>query len=366
MLVPPSVVLITDQVVEEKKKEEEKDEDEKSSVEEDAAATDDSPAWKSEAAKIQHALRMRMMTESAAMGGHTSSAAAGAVKTKTSAAAGTASSVDNEYESGRERATCVTPEPRLFTPEVAAGLLNPDVYRRLKLQPRKEAKNLDRNLRKARQTAAEGLVKRHRDLHKALSSHQTEFFRYHRARRTAIGRLARSVRDRLEGEEKQKEKDALEAEKARIAALRANDMTAYTKMLEDTRNDRLKFLLDKTDEAVNQISNLLHEERSTDEAAPTAAAAASSALASQGTSSYYASAHVRSEEVRQPSILEFGQLKEYQIGGLRWMVSLYNNRLNGILGKYCTNELYLATALCTFFNRYSYLTTFSFVILMII
>lgn len=33
----------------------------------------------------------------------------------------------------------------------------------------------------------------------------------------------------------------------------------------------------------------------------------------------------------QPSILVGGRLKEYQMIGLQWLVSLYNNHLNGIL-----------------------------------
>jgi len=48
---------------------------------------------------------------------------------------------------------------------------------------------------------------------------------------------------------------------------------------------------------------------------------------------YYAVAHKISERVtRQPILLVGGTLKEYQLKGLQWMVSLYNNRLNGILG----------------------------------
>jgi ATP-dependent helicase STH1/SNF2 len=46
---------------------------------------------------------------------------------------------------------------------------------------------------------------------------------------------------------------------------------------------------------------------------------------------YYAVAHNIKEVSRQPSISVGGTLKEYQIRSLRWMVSLYNNRLNGIL-----------------------------------
>lgn len=48
--------------------------------------------------------------------------------------------------------------------------------------------------------------------------------------------------------------------------------------------------------------------------------------------SYYTLAHAIREEVKeQPSILVNGSLKKYQLSGLEWLVSLYNNNLNGIL-----------------------------------
>ncbi|CAN0090902.1 unnamed protein product, partial [Laminaria digitata] len=46
---------------------------------------------------------------------------------------------------------------------------------------------------------------------------------------------------------------------------------------------------------------------------------------------YFRKAHSKSESVRQPTSLKGGTLKEYQLQGLQWMVSLYNNNLNGIL-----------------------------------
>lgn len=47
---------------------------------------------------------------------------------------------------------------------------------------------------------------------------------------------------------------------------------------------------------------------------------------------YYSIAHTISEEItEQAAMLVGGKLKEYQIKGLEWMVSLYNNCLNGIL-----------------------------------
>ena len=47
---------------------------------------------------------------------------------------------------------------------------------------------------------------------------------------------------------------------------------------------------------------------------------------------YYSIAHdVRERITEQSTILVNGQLKEYQIKGLEWLVSLFNNNLNGIL-----------------------------------
>jgi SWI/SNF-related matrix-associated actin-dependent regulator of chromatin subfamily A protein 2/4 len=47
---------------------------------------------------------------------------------------------------------------------------------------------------------------------------------------------------------------------------------------------------------------------------------------------YYKITHSIQEEIKdQPTILTGGKLKSYQMFGLNWMISLYNNNLNGIL-----------------------------------
>jgi hypothetical protein len=204
---------------------------------------------------------------------------------------------------------------------VAAPLFDPEKFKRVKIEPKKFAKALDRVARKSRQTVAETLTKQHKELTKAIASHHQEFSKFHRQRRADALRLAKTVRDSFDKEEKKKEKDAVQSEKARLAALKANDMTAYSKLLEDTKNDRLKFLLNQTEKHFSHISTLLQARTAED---PSAAVAAS------GTS-YYASAHLKTEEVRQPSIMVGGDLKGYQLTGLQWLVSLYNNKLNGIL-----------------------------------
>lgn len=40
---------------------------------------------------------------------------------------------------------------------------------------------------------------------------------------------------------------------------------------------------------------------------------------------------IKEEITEQPKIMVGGTLKSYQLLGLQWMVSLYNNNLNGIL-----------------------------------
>ncbi|XP_041956038.1 probable global transcription activator SNF2L2 isoform X4 [Alosa sapidissima] len=53
---------------------------------------------------------------------------------------------------------------------------------------------------------------------------------------------------------------------------------------------------------------------------------------SESTHSYYGVAHAVIERVeKQSTLLVNGSLKHYQVQGLEWMVSLYNNNLNGIL-----------------------------------
>jgi hypothetical protein len=200
-------------------------------------------------------------------------------------------------------------------------LLEPDKYKRIKIEAKKHAKALERVVRRARQTASEALNKQHKDFSKSIASHQQDFSKFHKQRRADALKVAKMIRDNFDKESKKKEKDVVAAEKARLAALKANDMDAYSKLLEETKNERLKFLMDKTEKHFSQISTSLLEHRNKD----------GSVASTGGTASYYASAHLTTEEVRQPSILVGGDLKEYQMGGLQWLVSLYNNKLNGIL-----------------------------------
>ena len=217
---------------------------------------------------------------------------------------------------------------------ISTKLINTHPNKRIKLQPKREGRFLEKHIKRARTMTADGIARRHKDLLKAITSHQTEFFKFHKASKTDAAKLARTIRDQLKKAEIQKEKEADQAERARLAALKSNDMGAYTALLEDTKNDRLKFLLDKTDECMNQISTLLASRADEEQADLLKSGGDADPSFSEMvpvSGNYYETAHVKSEQVRQPSILTGGDLKEYQLSGLQWLVSLYNNRLNGIL-----------------------------------
>jgi ATP-dependent helicase STH1/SNF2 len=202
------------------------------------------------------------------------------------------------------------------------ALLDPEKFRRTKMEPKKFTRGIERTAKKSRQSLADGILKNYKDFAKSLISHQQEFYKFHRLRKMDKAKLCKAVRDSMNKEEKRKEKDAALAEKARLAALKANDMTAYSQLLEETKNERLKYLMDTTEKHFAQISTLLQQRDGM---------SYSASAENTGASSYYATAHLKTEEVRQPSILVGGDLKEYQMTGLQWMVSLYNNKLNGIL-----------------------------------
>lgn len=133
----------------------------------------------------------------------------------------------------------------------------------------------------------------------------------------------------------------------RLQALKENDMEAYVKLVQETKNERLHYLINQTDSYLAAINEMVQNQRLEAESSSddlqlrhTEDILAVEQISSQESRSntltkasrdYYDSTHRRFEKVQQPSMLKGGDLKEYQLSGLQWMVSLYNNNLNGIL-----------------------------------
>ena len=251
-----------------------------------------------------------------------------------------------------------------------------------KKQDRNFVRNFEKQDRRRRQDIEEKRRRRVIDFHKVLLAHKDEFFRFHKGKRSESVRHARLAMMHVERADSMKGKDEARAEMRRIQALQENDMEAYANLIKDTKNGRLKFLLNETDTYISEINRMIQEQRVVlpdselsaqeidsdvmignqddllgNSQSKLAAADHSSTMAlsptqnhfdtsddhfdasipdgsqrtNETTKDYYRSTHRTVEQVTQPTMLRGGDLKEYQLSGLHWLVSLYNNKLNGIL-----------------------------------
>lgn len=168
----------------------------------------------------------------------------------------------------------------------------------------------------------------------------------HRTRRVKFGHKLINTHSMLEKEEQRR---AERKAKERLQALKANDEEAYIKLLDQTKDTRITHLLKQTNAFLDSLTRAVKDQQDyTKEMIDShvkedSADADELRVKDEGTNfveeadersnvDYYNVAHRITEEIReQPAMLVGGTLKDYQLKGLQWMVSLFNNHLNGIL-----------------------------------
>ncbi|KAK9672015.1 hypothetical protein RND81_12G070200 [Saponaria officinalis] len=155
---------------------------------------------------------------------------------------------------------------------------------------------------------------------------------------------------------------ATRQEKLRMDALKKDDQEAYMKMVEESKNERLTMLIGKTNELLVNLGAAVQRQKDANHADGIEPLEESDAdvqdldVPKEGTSvgnenivesdeesvktgnlldgqkKYNSAVHSIEEKVtEQPAILQGGELRPYQLEGLQWMLSLFNNNLNGIL-----------------------------------
>ncbi|KAJ5146317.1 HAS subgroup [Penicillium bovifimosum] len=225
---------------------------------------------------------------------------------------------------------------------------NRSSHRRMKKQSLREAR-ITEKLEKQQRDARESREKKKQyDQLQAIINHSVELANattQQRARSQKLGRMMISHHQHMEREEQRRvERTA----KQRLQALKANDEETYLKLLGQAKDSRISHLLKQTDNFLKQLAASVKEQQrnlanrygeahdlddeSDEEIADSENEGDSSTATGKKKVDYYAVAHRINEEVTsQPAMLQGGTLKEYQIKGLQWMISLYNNNLNGIL-----------------------------------
>ncbi|XP_019102916.2 uncharacterized protein LOC104883506 isoform X5 [Beta vulgaris subsp. vulgaris] len=174
-----------------------------------------------------------------------------------------------------------------------------------------------------------------------------DVFKYKRERCKGFNRYVKEFHKRKERIHREKI-DRIQREK--INLLKINDVEGYLRMVQDAKSDRVKQLLKETEKYLQKLGSKLKEakaaarqfemeenriatiDESSDIFTETEDESDQAKHYKESNEKYYLIAHSIKENIaEQPAGLRGGKLREYQMNGLRWLVSLYNNHLNGIL-----------------------------------
>jgi ATP-dependent helicase STH1/SNF2 len=217
-------------------------------------------------------------------------------------------------------------------------------FRRTRRPTLKDARMTEALERKQRVERERRAKQKHVDQLNIICVHGREVLAVNRGAQDRMVKLGRAVLAFHTQTEKEEQKRIERISKERLKALKADDEEAYMKLIDTAKDTRITQLLRQTDGYLDSLAaavasqqrgdsytNLV-EDDATNEATFGAQVSAEEEPGDSKKVDYYSVAHRIKERVdRQPSILVGGKLKDYQIKGLQWMVSLYNNRLNGIL-----------------------------------
>ncbi|KAJ4968716.1 hypothetical protein NE237_015417 [Protea cynaroides] len=198
---------------------------------------------------------------------------------------------------------------------------------------------------------------------KRIRERQKEFFTEIEVHKERMDDWFKIKRERWKGfnkyvKEFHKRKERIHREKIdkiqreKINLLKINDVEGYLRMVQDAKSDRVKQLLKETEKYLQKLGAKLKEAKAMTQCFELEMDESRSANVVEknevaidnedesdqaqhyleSNEKYYLMAHSIKESITdQPTCLQGGKLREYQMNGLRWLVSLYNNHLNGIL-----------------------------------
>ncbi|CAA7396178.1 unnamed protein product [Spirodela intermedia] len=212
-------------------------------------------------------------------------------------------------------------------------------------------KQLERFEQKMKEERQKRIRERQKEFFGEIEVHKErleDYFKVKRERCKGFNRYVKEFHKRKERIHREKI-DRIQREK--INLLKANDVEGYLRMVQDAKSDRVKQLLKETEKYLQKLGAKIQEAKSTARCfggemdAPDAAMSEKSEVPMdpedesdqaqhylESNEKYYLMAHSVKETIEeQPVSLRGGKLREYQMNGLRWLVSLYNNHLNGIL-----------------------------------
>ncbi|KAG5880736.1 hypothetical protein JTB14_009146 [Gonioctena quinquepunctata] len=267
--------------------------------------------------------------------------------------------------------------------------VNIKAYKRTKRQGLREARATEKLEKQQKLEAERKKRQKNQEFLNSVLGHAKEFKEFHRQAQSKLSKINKAIINYHANAEREQKKEQERIEKERMRRLMAEDEEGYRKLIDQKKDKRLAFLLSQTDEYISNLTDMVkqhkleqtnkkreeerrkriqqrllepdrkrrqewlqqhpgwemidtddeEEEKQEGEENIDAEAVIHKAKVEDDEyknsieeQTYYSIAHTVHEIVtEQASILVNGKLKEYQVKGLEWMVSLYNNNLNGIL-----------------------------------
>ena len=240
---------------------------------------------------------------------------------------------------------CLLPKQRQLRQQVQRDMIHYDnlaqtanraIYRKPKKLTFREAR-ITEKLEKEQRDARENTEKqKQNDQLRSILEHGHEIRKAAETQRLRVNKLGRLMMQQHQHIEKEEQKRVERTAKQRLQALKNDDEETYLKLLGQAKDSRISHLLKQTDGFLNQLAaSVKQQQAGNNQIYPDDDESSIDSEDEEGGASkvdYYEVAHRIKEEIRvQPNMLIGGTLKEYQVKGLQWMISLYNNNLNGIL-----------------------------------
>jgi ATP-dependent helicase STH1/SNF2 len=247
------------------------------------------------------------------------------------------------------KALCLLQKQRQMRASISKEMMQSDnlamtanrgMYRRVKKQSLREARITEKLEKQQRDAAENKEKKKHNDFLRSLVQHSEDVKKSGAESRERQRKLGRTMMMAHANIEKEEQKRIERTAKQRLQALKANDEETYLRLLGQAKDSRISHLLKQTDGFLGQLAasvkaqqrSYLHTGYELDDDSEPEEAGDSGDEETKRKVDYYEVAHRVKEEVTEQSTnLVGGSLKDYQLKGLQWMISLYNNNLNGIL-----------------------------------
>lgn len=240
--------------------------------------------------------------------------------------------------------------------------LNRADFRRVRKPTLRDARMTEQAERRQRVDRERRAKHKHVEQLGVICTHGREVISTCRQAQDRISRLGRAVVNFHLYTEKEEQKRIERISKERLKALKADDEEAYMKLIDTAKDTRITHLIRQTDTYLDSLAQAVMAQQSehgglefetedgpTNEATFGAQVQEEEVVEDRTRVDYYAVAHRISERVtKQPSLLVGGTLKDYQLKGLQWMVSLYNNKLNGILADEMASLFLCVVPICVF------------------